>query len=271
MNSDVYEVYAVKYGHHARRAADNFVGGDPHDAPMPMDYFTWAVVGQERSFVVDTGFTAEVAAKRKREHLRCPAESLSLVGLDARTVGDVIVTHLHYDHIGNFHKFPAARFHLQDREMNFATGRHMRHATFRHAFEVEDVVGMVRMNFKGRVEFHDGDHALAPGVSLHFIGGHTPGLQAVRVLTARGWMVLASDASHYYEHMRENRVFPIAYNIADMLEGYRRLEALADSPDHIIPGHDPLVMQLYPAPQPALKGIVARLDVAPASAPTPTK
>jgi glyoxylase-like metal-dependent hydrolase (beta-lactamase superfamily II) len=258
-----YEVYAIRYATREARRPEHFVGGDPHDAPMAMDYFTWVVRGAGRSFVVDTGFTAEVAALRKRTHLRCPAASLRLLGIDPDKVEDVILTHLHYDHVGNFHKFPAARFHLQDREMNFATGRNMAHAYFRHAFETEDVVGMVRLNFGGRVVFHDGDEEIAPGISLHFTGGHTAGLQVVRVHTRRGWMVLASDASHYYEHFRTNRIFTIAYRIDDMFEAYRKVKRLAASPDHIIPGHDPMVMQLYRPPEPSMHGMIARLDVEP--------
>jgi glyoxylase-like metal-dependent hydrolase (beta-lactamase superfamily II) len=53
---------------------------------------------------------------------------------------------------------------------------------------------------------------------------------------------------------------PIVWSVADMMDGYERLRALAASPKHIIPGHDPLVMQRYPAPQPSLQGVVARLD-----------
>src|SRR5262249_49383911 len=76
-----YELYAIRYAERDARRSDHFIGGDPHDGPMPMDYFVWAAIGPERSFVIDTGFTAEVAAARGRRHLRCPAESLSLVGL----------------------------------------------------------------------------------------------------------------------------------------------------------------------------------------------
>jgi hypothetical protein len=49
-----------------------------------------------------------------------------------------------------------------------------------------------------------------------------------------------------------------------MVDGYARLCALADSPAHVVPGHDPLVLQRYPAASPSLEGIVARLDVQPA-------
>jgi hypothetical protein len=50
-----------------------------------------------------------------------------------------------------------------------------------------------------------------------------------------------------------------------MIRGYETLRGLATSPQHIVPGHDPLVMRQYPAYKPALEGIVARLDVAPRS------
>ena len=108
--------------------------------------------------------------------------------------------------------------------------------------------------------FHAGDAQLFPGISLHLIGGHTMGLQVVRVATRRGWLVIASDASHFYANMEEVRPFPIVYSVADMVQGYDRLRALADSRAHIIPGHDPLVLERYPAPSAALQRIVARLD-----------
>jgi glyoxylase-like metal-dependent hydrolase (beta-lactamase superfamily II) len=110
------------------------------------------------------------------------------------------------------------------------------------------------------VRFHDGDAQLAPGISLHHIGGHTMGLQVVRVATRRGWLVLASDASHFYANMEQGRPFPIVWSVADMVDGYERLRSLAASREHIIPGHDPLVMQRYPAPDRSLEGVAVRLD-----------
>lgn len=263
MTDEIFEVFAIKYGHVNRPASENFIGGDPHNGPMPLDFFVWAAIGPEHTYVIDLGYS-EIAAKRRgRELIRTPAAGLDLVNVDAATVQDVVVTHLHYDHVGNFDMFPQATFHLQDREMAYATGRHMKHKTFSGAYEVDEVVGMVREVYAGRVAFHDGDEILSPGFSVHFIGGHTMGLQSVRVKTKRGWVVLASDASHFYANMQRPQPFPIVYNVAEMLEGFDKLRRLADSEDHIIPGHDPLVLDWYPAPSDDLNGIVARLDVAP--------
>jgi glyoxylase-like metal-dependent hydrolase (beta-lactamase superfamily II) len=258
-----YEIYAIRYGHHDRRASENFIGGDPHDGPMPLDYFIWAIKGPARNFLVDTGFDAEMAQRRKRQLLRSPTEGLAAIGMDPVKVEDVIVTHMHYDHAGNHTLFPNARYHLQEREMVFCTGPYMCHAAMRYPFEPDDVADMVRKVFAGRVQFHDGVDELAPGVTVHHVGGHTMGLQVVRVWTRRGWVVLASDASHLYANMEQGRPFPVVFNVGDMLEGHRHCHRLASSPNHVIPGHDPLVLKRYPAPRPELQGWIVRLDAEP--------
>lgn len=259
-----YQIFAIKYADREARRSEHFVGGDPHDGPMPMDYFTWVVIGPDRVFLVDTGFTAEVAARRKRNFLRCPIESLKYLDLNPNAITDVIVTHMHYDHAGNYHKLPNARFHLQEKEIAFVTGRNMRYPFFARSYEVDNVLGMVRLNFDQKLELHNGDLELAPGLSLHLAPGHTAGLQVARVHTQRGDVVLASDASHYYENLESSRPFMTVLDTAAAIAAFRRVEQLASSPRHIIPGHDPLVMSRYPAPSAALRGIVVRLDVDPA-------
>ena len=259
-----YEVYAIRYATMARRSAENFIGGDPHDIATSLDYFVWLVRGANGTFVVDTGFNRDAGRRRKREFLRSPAEGLALLGVDAASIGQVVLTHLHYDHVGNFDLFPGATFHLQDTEMQFATGRHMATPSQSGAYEVDEVVEMVRNVYAGRVVFHDGDTALAPGISLHLVGGHTMGLQVVRLWTRVGWLVLASDASHYADNMNRGIPFPIVYDVDDMVRGWQRLRELVDDPRHIVPGHDPAVMQQYRAPSAELQGIAVRLDDEPA-------
>jgi glyoxylase-like metal-dependent hydrolase (beta-lactamase superfamily II) len=263
MSDDVYEVYAIRYGHHGRRSGDNFIGGDPHDVLQPLDFFVWAIVGAGRTIIVDTGFDEAMSRRRQREIVKPVRDGLAALGIAPETVADVIVSHLHYDHCGNYDLFPNARYHLQDREMAYATGRCMCHQVLRMPFEADDVVAMVRKVFAGRAAFHDGEDEIAPGVSVHLIGGHSKGLQSIRVKTRRGHLVLASDATHLYAHIDSGRVFPITYNVAEVVEGYETLKKLAASPRDVVPGHDPLVLARYPAAKPGLEGWIARLDVEP--------
>ncbi len=263
MSDDVHEVYAIRYAHHARRSGDNFIGGDPHDVLQPLDFFVWAIVGPAGAIVVDSGFVEAVGRRRQREIVKPVRAGLDALGIVPEAVATVLVSHLHYDHCGNHDLFPRARYHLQDREMAYATGRCMCHAALRVPFEADDVVAMVRKVFAGRADFHDGGGEIVPGVSVHLIGGHSKGLQCVRVKTRRGHVVLAADAAHLYAHIDSGRVFPITYNIAEVLEGYATLRRLATSPRHVVPGHDPLVLTRYPAAKPGLEGWIARLDAEP--------
>jgi len=255
-----YQVHAIKYAElTGRQPTEIFLGADPHEGLVDMDYFVWLIRSERRTIVVDMGFNREIAVKRGRTFLRCPSDGLKALGVDAADVSDVIVTHLHYDHVGNYALFPKATFHVQDREVAFATGRMMRHRCLCAAYEPEDVVALVRNVFRGRVEFHDGDGEIAPGISVHLAPGHTAGLQFVRVATRGGWLVLASDACHYARHLDRNEVFPLVANVAELLEGYGKLRKLASSRALIIPGHDPGVMTAFP-PSSLGETFAVRLD-----------
>src|SRR3954453_19419573 len=125
MTSDTYQIYAVRYAHHQRTARDNFYGGDPHDGPMPLDHFVWAIVGESRTLGFDTGLVAAMAKKRGRAFLLAPRDGLQAIGVDPDRVEDVVISHMHYDHAGNNDLFTHATFHLKAREMALCLGRAM--------------------------------------------------------------------------------------------------------------------------------------------------
>ncbi len=244
-----YELFALRYAvHRPRAASDNFLDGDPHESASPLDYFVWLARNSERIVLIDLGFTAESGQRRGRTFLRSPADGVRALGIDPLAIDTVIVTHFHYDHIGGHAGFPNATLHVQDREMAYATGRFMTHPRLRAPYDADDVAALVRAVYAGRVVFHEGDWEAAPGIDCFLVGGHTLGLQIVRVTTRRGQVVLASDAMHLYANAAEGRPFPIVHDIGAMIEGWRRARELADSPDHVIPGHDPLVLERYPTP-----------------------
>jgi glyoxylase-like metal-dependent hydrolase (beta-lactamase superfamily II) len=244
-----WELYAIRYASAQRTVHGNFLHPDKlTDGPMRLDFFIWIAINSidKRVVAVDTGFNRDSSQRRHRVQECDPTTALSALDIDIATVGDVIVTHLHYDHAGNFSEFPTATFHLQEDEMGYATGPCMCDHKQNHFFEVDDIGAAVRALYAGRLQFHRGDAEIAPGIFVHRIGGHTAGLQVVRVHTARGWVVLASDASHYFANKALRNPFPAIHDLDEMLRGFDRLDALADSPAHIVPGHDPEVLRIYP-------------------------
>ena len=262
--SDVYEIYAIRYAESTDRYRwQSFIRDDrPHESE-PMDFFSWVLIGRERSIVVDTGMSREKAERHGFTFLREPAEGLRALGVEPAVAAQVILTHLHFDHIGNVDQYPAAQFLLQQAEMAYATGPDMEFPWLRRPYLADEVGRLVHFLYEGRLTLHGPDVQVAPGVSVHLVGGHTAGQEIVRVRTQRGWVVLASDALHYYEEYERGIPFAVAHSVADMFKSHRRIRDLADSDDHVIPAHDPRIMTKYPAPRPELEGFVIRLDVAP--------
>ena len=45
---ETYELYAIRYAHHDRPASENFIGGDPHNTSMPLDYALFAFLSRRQ-------------------------------------------------------------------------------------------------------------------------------------------------------------------------------------------------------------------------------
>jgi glyoxylase-like metal-dependent hydrolase (beta-lactamase superfamily II) len=260
-----YRIYAIRYGHReGGLRSDDFYrssASDPHEGPHDLTYYVWAIVGEDRrAIVVDAGFTPETSARRPGRVVDCdPLEILQALGIDPRVQRDVVLTHLHYDHVGYYDAFPEARFWVHEREMAFWTGRYASRAGYRRLVEPEDIAGLVRLNFDGRLEYVGDSTTIVPGVSVHPVGGHSAGLQVVRVNTGNGVVVLASDAAHFYENLDSDEPFGVVHSLEAMYGAFDILRGLTDSPANIVPGHDPLVFERYPAVSPDLAGYAVEL------------
>jgi len=260
-NAPVTRIDAIRYARHERNAEANFAAPvDDHDLPMPLDYFVWAIHRDGHPpVIVDTGFGEQAAMARGRIITRTVTDGLRAAGIDHLLVEDVILTHLHYDHAGSLSAFPNAKFHVQDAEMAFATGRHVCDSPTRSPFDGEPVAQLVRKLYADHVVFHNGDEEFAPGIGLHLVPGHTAGLMAVSCETARGRVVLASDAAHLYANITRAIPFPIFVDVEGYKAAQAKVMALAGgSLDHVIPGHDPLVLACFPT-----DNDIARVDLAP--------
>ena len=257
-----WRVFAIRYAvREAVPASEIFLRSGPDDLPAAMAYYVWLIAGPGGRFLVDTGFGRSVA--RRRERLDClradPLAALSALGAPASELPDVILTHLHFDHCGELGRFPGARIWLQEKEMAFWTGPAAARPSFRHVIMPEDLTAVVQLNLEGRLRWVCGDETIAPGLSLHLVGGHTPGLQVVRVETEDGVVVLASDATHYYRNIEADRPYSAVDSVSSAHAAFDRLHRLAGPGGDIVPGHDPAVLQRYPSAGPGLEDIAVEL------------
>ncbi len=261
--SETYEILALKYGENTeRKGSDNYMHPTPddHASKMPIDYFVFLIRNANRTILVDTGFDHKEAAARGRKITQEPIEVLKKIGVAPESIKETIITHLHFDHAGTMDQFANSKFHLQEAEMAYATGKCMCEASMRVPFTADHVCQMVKNVYSGKVHFHDGDGQVAPGITVHKCPGHSQGIQAIRVNTEHGPVVLASDVVHFYGNIEQRRPFYITIDMAETLKSYDRLIEMAGGLRNVIPGHDPLILKRYPAWKPGTEGLVHKLD-----------
>jgi glyoxylase-like metal-dependent hydrolase (beta-lactamase superfamily II) len=224
------------------------------DEPVQIDYFFWVVRNAARTIVVDTGFRPEVAQRRGRELVTPVPEALRRAGVESADVSHVVLTHFHYDHIGNIDLFPQSQIITGGLEFSFWTGDVAEQPIFCTAVEADEVDLVRKAQADERLTLvPDGDPAL-PGISFREVVGHTPGQIVVEVQNSGRPVLLASDASHMYEEFEKERPFHIASSLPDMYTGLKWLRHRSADAE-VIPGHDPEVMQRFPVED----GIIARI------------
>ncbi len=259
-----WEIYAIRHAtNDTRTRGVNFISDPDPTALLTLDFFCWVLKSGEDIIVVDTGLDPAKGARNGHRQVMSPPEGWAALGIDPEKVETVVLTHAHYDHLGYLDALPNARFLMQAEEMAYVTGPWMEKPTFRHAYWPDEIARLVHYLHDGRLHLHERDHEVAPGVTAHWVGGHCAGQEILRIHTARGWVVLASDALHYYEEYERGIPFAVAFSIAEMIASHDLIRDLADSDDHVLPAHDPRLLDLYPAAAPGLEGQVLRLDLAP--------
>jgi glyoxylase-like metal-dependent hydrolase (beta-lactamase superfamily II) len=245
-----YEVQAVRYGSLQSTKADLFYRhssyGEP-DAGVEMAYWFWLLRNGDETIVVDSGFDPEVGARRGRTCLCPPLDALRALGVDPETVSTVVVTHLHYDHIGNLSGFPAATFVVPRRELEFWTDEHIADR-FQFASHVEEpeIEFVAQAAAEGRVRLTEGTEEILPGVTAIAVGGHSPGQQVTVVTSEGGDVLLASDAVHFYEELELERPFAVLHDLEQMYQAYDVLKRFERAGAVVVPGHDPDVARRFP-------------------------
>ena len=246
-----YQIYALKYAERDTKQC-TFFFREPSQDTLTLHFYLWVILGGPYPIVLDTGVSAADAQRREARKWVSPADMLARVGVKAAEVPVALISHLHWDHWDGYQFFPGARFWVQREEMAFWTGFGGQHAHYRFFAEAEPLADLVKLNYAGRVRLVEGETPVLPGITAHLIGGHTAGLQVVSVETAKGTVVLTSDASHFYRNIERRDPVQIITNLPQMLQGFERIDELAGSPARVVTGHDPEVAKRFDEVEPGI-------------------
>jgi len=211
------------------------------------------ILGGPHPVLFDTGFLEDDARARRIRDYVSPAVAVERVGVKAADIPMALISHLHYDHWAGHSLFPRAEYWIQRDEMAFWTGRYASMPAFRGSANVEQLMQVVPLNYANRLRIVHGDHEVLPGIRVYRVGGHTAGLQIVTVQTARGTVVLTSDASHFYHNVETRNPTQIITSLPEMLEGFETIHTLAGKDKLIVAGHDPLVADRF---KPIAPGVI---------------
>ena len=100
-----FEVFAARYAERETTRSRIYYAWPTYDEPdaaVRMSYYFWVLrPNAGPPIVIDTGFNPELAALKNRPCTITPADLFGRLGINCAEVEQVIVTHLHYDHIGN--------------------------------------------------------------------------------------------------------------------------------------------------------------------------
>jgi len=232
--------------------------GAPKEARIDIAMVVWLVRGGGRAVLFDSGFHRERWFKdfTITDYLR-PDEAVALAGVPADRITDVVISHAHWDHMGGVDLFPKAQVWIQKQEYAYYTGDAWQPDGQHGGIDPEDVAALVRLNTEGRLRLVDGDDVeILPGLRVYTGARHTFASQYLRVATAAGPYVLASDNCYLDRNLAEG-VASATFSDADRpanLAAQKRMVTLAGARDRVIPGHDPRQFERFPA-----EGRVARI------------
>ena len=244
-----YEVYAIRYATLPNFPVSALMRGADTSRRLDIAMMVWLLKGSDgRNVLVDAGFhRADFVARWKPTNFVAPSEAVERAGVKPDDVTDVIISHVHWDHLDGIDLFPKARVWIQREEFE----HHLDSAGTVHdrAIDAGDAKILAAIARQGRLVLVDGDaKEIMPGITVYTGGKHTYASQFAAVKSGGGTIVIASDNLYLYENLA--RRVPIAQTLDTVsnVKAQGRMLSLASDARLIVPGHDPEVFQRFATP-----------------------
>jgi len=192
----VYDVYAIRYATVQNYKASGLIDGADTSRRLDLAMTVWLLKGPDgRNVLVDAGFYRDNFVRQwKPVDFMKPSEAVARAGVKPEDVTDVIISHVHWDHLDGVDLFPKARIWIQREEFD----HHLDSAgTVKdRAINAADAKMLADLAKAGRVMLVDGDaKEIIPGIRVYTGGKHTFASQLATVNTASGTVVIASAAA----------------------------------------------------------------------------
>lgn len=244
-----YSIQAIRYAS-ANMPVEALVMGAPKDERVDIAMVLWLIRGGGRNILLDTGFHREAWFRSfpTTEYLR-PDRAVALAGVKPEDVTDIVISHAHWDHMGGIDLFPKATVWIQKQEFAYYTGDAWQPGGRHGGIDPDDVKALVQLNTEGRLRLVDGDDVeLFPGIRAYTGARHTWASQYIRV-DGKLPFVLASDNLYLYRNLSEHKASATfsEEDHASNIRNQARMIELAGSVDRVVPGHDALQFERFPA------------------------
>jgi glyoxylase-like metal-dependent hydrolase (beta-lactamase superfamily II) len=251
------DVLVISDGVFALPAATLATNADPADLAawladnlLPPDVYKWplnvvVVRSGGQTVLVDSGVGAEFPDSPGVGRL---AARLDAAGIDPASVTDVVLTHLHVDHVGGLladglggRLRPDVPIHLAAAEVEFWTSPDFSHNTFGG---FPDVLRSAEERFvdkyRSQLRPFEAEYEVAPGVVACCIGGHTRGHSVVRLASGNDRLVFLGDAvfPNHFDHPDWHNAFDHDPEEAVRVR-VRLLKELAATGEPVVAGHLP--------------------------------
>ena len=250
-----WKIFAIRYATVPKFPVHELVAGADTSRTVDIAMMFWLLEGPDsRRVLVDAGFYRQKFLDDwKPADYRRPSDAASAAGVAADSVTDIIISHIHWDHLDGADLFPNARIWIQRDEYSHYVGD--AGEALDAAIDSVDAAMLSGLNKAGRVQLVNGDaQEILPGIIAYTGGKHTFASQYVGVRTAKGTVVVASDNCYLYENLDKHRPIAQTLDAKSNLAAQDRMKKIASKAKWIVPGHDPAVFQRFPSAGP---GVVA--------------